>query len=144
MSKINCVLLIEDDDVTNFVNNRIIKGLKISEKINLAHNGEEAFNFVKNFAMLNDNSGPELILLDLNMPVADGFEFIHAFKELRLSNSEKIKIIVLTTSSHEEDISKIIKDKNIGYINKPLTEDKLLSVLWKDYKIKDKKPLAKP
>jgi response regulator of citrate/malate metabolism len=138
MHKINCVLLIEDDQVTNFLNNRIIKGLRISEKINLAHNGKEALNFVKNFALMNLNTGPELILVDLNMPVSDGFEFIYGFKELQLSNSDKIKIIVLTTSDHEEDIGKIIRDKNIGYINKPLTEDKLLSVLWKDYKINDK------
>jgi response regulator of citrate/malate metabolism len=138
MHKINCVLLIEDDHVTNFLNNRIIKGLRISEKINLAHNGKEALNFVKNFALMNLNTGPELILVDLNMPVSDGFEFIYGFKELQLSNSDKIKIIVLTTSDHEEDIGKIIRDKNIGYINKPLTEDKLLSVLWKDYKINDK------
>jgi response regulator of citrate/malate metabolism len=138
MHKINCVLLIEDDHVTNFLNNRIIKGLRISEKINLAHNGKEALNFVKNFALMNLNTGPELILVDLNMPVSDGFEFIYSFKELQLSNSDKIKIIVLTTSDHEEDIGKIIRDKNIGYINKPLTEDKLLSVLWKDYKINDK------
>jgi CheY-like chemotaxis protein len=138
MHKINCILLIEDDQVTNFLNNRIIKGLRISEKINLAHNGKEALNFVKNFALMNQNTGPELILVDLNMPVSDGFEFIYGFKELQLSNSDKIKIIVLTTSDHEEDIGKIIRDKNIGYINKPLTEDKLLSVLWKDYKINDK------
>jgi CheY-like chemotaxis protein len=138
MNKINCVLLIEDDQVTNYINNRILKGLKISDSINLACNGKEALNFIKNFALINENCGPELILVDLNMPVTDGFEFIRAFKELNLSNSSQIKIIVLTTSSHEEDIGKIIKDKNIGYINKPLTEEKLMSAIWKNYKKKKK------
>jgi response regulator of citrate/malate metabolism len=142
MNKINCVLLIEDDQVTNYINNRIFKGLRISESINLSCNGKEALNFIKNYALINENCGPELILVDLNMPVTNGFEFIHAFKELNLSNMSQIKIIVLTTSSHEEDIGKIIKDKNIGYINKPLTEDKLMGVLWKNYKKKNKTRLS--
>jgi CheY-like chemotaxis protein len=136
MNKINCVLLIEDDQVTNFINNRIIKGLKISESICLSHNGREAINFVKNFALINQNCGPELILVDLNMPVSDGFEFIHSLKELKLNNSDHIKIIVLTTSIREEDIGQVIRDRNVGYINKPLTEEKLMGVIWKNYKKK--------
>jgi CheY-like chemotaxis protein len=132
-TKINCVLLVEDDKVTNFLNERIIRGLKITDNIKITFNGEDGLNFLRSYSEENSNNAPEIILLDLNMPGTDGFEFISAFKKMTFSNQEKIKIIVLTTSSHEHDIKQIIGDKSIGYINKPLAEEKLMIELWKNY-----------
>jgi response regulator of citrate/malate metabolism len=136
MNKINCVLLVEDDNVTNFINERIIRGLKITDTIRISNNGDDAINFIRNFASENLQECPEIILLDLNMPGANGFEFINAFKEMRFANAHMVKIIVLTTSVHEHDIKQVIGDKNIGYINKPLAEEKLLAELWKSYTCK--------
>jgi CheY-like chemotaxis protein len=133
MNKINCVLLVEDDKVTNFLNERIIRGLKITDTIQITNNGYDAISFIHDFASENLNNCPEIILLDLNMPGVDGFEFIHAFKNMQFANQQNIRIIVLTTSVHEHDIKQIIGDKNIGYINKPLAEEKLLAELWKSY-----------
>jgi CheY-like chemotaxis protein len=133
MNKINCVLLVEDDKVTNFLNERIIRGLKITDNIKITYNGEEGLDFIRKFAAEHSNQGPEIILLDLNMPGTDGFEFINALKAMYFDNQEKIKIIVLTTSTHEYDIKKLIGDKSIGYINKPLVEEKLVAEIWKDY-----------
>jgi response regulator of citrate/malate metabolism len=133
---INCVLLIEDDKITNFLNERIISGLKITDHIKITYNGEDGLNFIREFANEHSNHSPEIILLDLNMPVTDGFEFINLYKAMRFDNQEKVKIIVLTTSTHEKDIKQLIDDKNIGYINKPLMEEKLIAELWKDYSAK--------
>jgi CheY-like chemotaxis protein len=133
MNKINCVLLVEDDKVTNFLNERIIRGLKITDNIKITYNGTDGLDFIRNFAAEHSNHGPEIILLDLNMPGTDGFEFINAFKAMNFENQDKIKIIVLTTSTHEHDIKQLIDDKSIGYINKPLAEEKLVAALWKDY-----------
>jgi CheY-like chemotaxis protein len=133
MNKINCVLLVEDDKVTNFLNERIIRGLKITDNIKITFNGDDGLDFIRNFAAEHSNQGPEIILLDLNMPGTDGFEFINTFKAMHLDNQDKIKIIVLTTSMHEHDIKQLIDDKSIGYINKPLAEEKLVAALWKDY-----------
>jgi CheY-like chemotaxis protein len=133
MNKINCVLLVEDDKVTNFLNERIIRGLKITDNIKITFNGDDGLDFIRNFAAENSNQAPEIILLDLNMPGTDGFEFINTFKTMHFENQDKIKIIVLTTSMHEHDIKQLIDDKRIGYINKPLAEEKLVSALWKDY-----------
>jgi CheY-like chemotaxis protein len=133
MNKINCVLLVEDDRVTNFLNERIIRGLKITDTIKITNNGYDAMNFIREFASENLNSCPEIILLDLNMPGVDGFEFMNTFKKMKFVNQQNIRIIVLTTSVHEHDIKQIIGDKNIGYINKPLSEEKLLGELWKNY-----------
>jgi CheY-like chemotaxis protein len=130
-------LLVEDDKITNFLNERIIRGLKITNTISVAQNGFDAINFIHKFSAENSDNCPELILLDLNMPGADGFEFINALKAMRFANEEKIKLIVLTTSIHEKDIKQIINDKRIGYINKPLAEEKLLTELWKSYSFKE-------
>ncbi len=134
---INCVLLVDDDRVVNFLNERIIKGLNITTTIKICDNGEEGIKFIRRYAEENDNHCPELILLDLKMPVSDGFEFLSAYRELYFKNKSSVKIIVLTTSTYEGDIAKIIKDETIGYINKPLTEEKLMSVFWKKFGIKD-------
>jgi len=125
----NCVLLIDDDGVTNFINHRLIKKLKITSSIHSAINGNEAIRFLLDYASKNHNNGPELIFLDINMPVLDGFEFLEQFEKLNLKNKDNIKIIVLTTSTHQKDINKIADHATIGYINKPLTAEKLLETL---------------
>ncbi|MFN6946354.1 MAG: response regulator [Cytophagaceae bacterium] len=129
MKKFNCVMLIDDDGVTNFINYRLIKKLDITDSIESSINGNEALNFLKRYSLEHDSNCPELILLDLNMPVMDGFEFLNLFKNFKCKNKKDIKVIVLTTSTHQKDIDAIIRDKNIGYITKPLTEKKLFSYI---------------
>jgi response regulator of citrate/malate metabolism len=130
--KFNCVLLVDDDGVTNFINHRLIKKMNITGCIQSAVNGNEALKYLKDFSLKNDNKGPELVLLDINMPVLDGFEFLEQFQTMSFSNKENIKIVILTTSTHQKDILKISSNTHIGYINKPLTQDKLMEVLEKN------------
>lgn len=129
--KFNCVLLVDDDGVTNFINHRLIKKMNITGCIQSAVNGNEALKYLKEFSLKNDNKGPELVLLDINMPVLDGFEFLEHFQTMSFANKENIKIVILTTSTHQKDILKISSNTHIGYINKPLTQDKLMEVLEK-------------
>jgi response regulator of citrate/malate metabolism len=130
--KFNCVLLVDDDGVTNFINHRLIKKMNITDNIQSAVNGNEPLKYLKDFSLKNENKGPELVLLDINMPVLDGFEFLEQFQTLSFSNKENIKIVILTTSTHQKDILKISTNVHIGYINKPLTQDKLMEVLQKN------------
>lgn len=124
--KFNCVLLIDDDGITNFINHRLIKKLNITHSIESAINGNEALLFLREYAIKNNNKSPELILLDLNMPVLDGFEFLEEFQKLNFDNKEKVRILILTTSTHQKDIGRLVGNSNISYINKPLTEEKLI------------------
>jgi CheY-like chemotaxis protein len=126
--KINCALLIDDDGTTNFINYRILKKLKISDHIQTEINGEKALNFLQFYAETHDNHAPELIMVDLKMPVLDGFEFLQYLEIKKFSNKEDIKVIVLTTSVYAEDLKQLKKFK-VEYIMKPLTEGKLTSVL---------------
>jgi response regulator of citrate/malate metabolism len=128
MVRYNCVLLIDDDGTTNFLNHRLLKKLKITDNIQSAVNGDKAIQFITQYAFQNNNSCPELILLDLNMPGADGFDFLNSFKGMNFRNKEKITLIIVTTSTYIKDLD-VVKAAKLDYINKPLTEEKLLKIL---------------
>ena len=126
--KFNCALLIDDDGTTNFINYRIVKRLKITDHVQTEINGEKALNFLQFYAENHENQAPELIIVDLKMPVLDGFEFLQYLQIKKFSNKENIKVIVLTTSVYAEDL-KQLKKFNVEYLMKPLTDGKLTSVL---------------
>jgi CheY-like chemotaxis protein len=128
MGKINSMLLIDDDKITNFINTYLLKNLKISEELIVMSNGSEGLEFLRDRSS-RKKMCPEIILLDINMPITDGFDFAKAFKELSFINNKNIQIIVLTTSSSPRDIEKM---KTLGvkdFINKPLTSEKLMKVI---------------
>ena len=126
--KLKCVLLVDDDGTTNFINYRIIYKLNIAEKIHTEINGEKALNFLQFYSENNNNNCPELIILDLKMPVLDGFGVLEYLQIKKFANKDKVKIIVLTTSMYADDLQSL-KRFNVEYIAKPLTEKKFLNLL---------------
>jgi CheY-like chemotaxis protein len=126
MKKLSHVVLIDDDDINNYVNQVLILQLAISERITLSSNGYEA---IQNLHQLNQC--PPLIFLDINMPSMDGFEFLEAFKTLHLPGQKEVVVVVLTTSKNPLDINRINRLGTFEYINKPLTEEKLIPILQK-------------
>lgn len=129
MSSYNCVLLVDDDGVTNFINHRLVKKLNLSTRIESATNGIDALNFLKEFALKNDNKGPELIFIDINMPILNGFEFVSYFEKLELNNKEKIRLVMLTSGINSRLATQIPDDMKVNYLEKPLTEEKLIDLL---------------
>lgn len=130
MSKLNSILLIEDDSITNFINERLLRKLEIADDIKTASNGLEAISIIQD-SVLNQQSSPSLIFLDINMPVMDGFEFLSEFKMLDIPNKDNVIVIVLTTSTNLSDIEKLKGSGNTDFINKPLTKEKIQSILEK-------------
>ncbi len=130
MKKINCVLLVDDDNINNFINERLLKKLNITHNVKVAMNGEEALDFLKSNA---ENLFPELILLDINMPVMDGFEFLQEYKKADFDGKQPPYIIMLTTSTNPNDVDKVKKSDVAGYINKPLTEPKIMEIVQKHF-----------
>ncbi len=132
MDKFNCVLLVDDDETSNFLNENIIADLKLAEHVHAALNGKEALLFIRQNCekFLNEELiCPSLVLLDINMPVMDGFEFLEKYNQLEERYRKKIQIIMLTSSQSEKDINKSRSFNVKGYIDKPLTEEKLMKVL---------------
>lgn len=128
MGKLKHILLVEDDRITNFINKRLIQKMIPNSLISIANNGLEGIDFL-NACLENCGSIPQLILLDINMPVMDGFEFLEQFQLLKIK--EKVTIVMLTTSDHIKDLDKLFQTGNSDIIAKPLTEQKLSSIVGK-------------
>jgi CheY-like chemotaxis protein len=128
MKKIKCALLIDDDSINNFINERLIKKLNIAEEVKVVLNGQEGLKYIQEIC-IPQHTCPELILLDINMPVMDGFEFLKEYKILDFSGKNSIIIIMLTTSTSPNDTERLNDSGASGYINKPLTENKLIELM---------------
>ncbi|MDQ3535982.1 MAG: response regulator [Bacteroidota bacterium] len=128
MMKLNKVFLVDDDETSNFLNTLLIRSMKITDKVEISKNGKEALTKFVALKQL-DKEWPELVLLDLNMPVMDGFEFLEEYCKLYAEEQEQTKIVMLTSSNSPKDIDKAKKYNIAGYINKPLTEEKLHNVI---------------
>jgi CheY-like chemotaxis protein len=132
--KLNCILLVDDDDGTNFLNQLVIKKADIADHIETVLNGKEAIDFITNKGK-HEKPGstfpqPMLILLDINMPVMDGWEFLQAYHNLDEIHKGSIIIVMLTTSFNPDDKERAEKISEIsGFKNKPLTRQILDDIL---------------
>jgi CheY-like chemotaxis protein len=134
--KLNCVLLIDDDFATNFINKKIIQRTNITEQIQVALNGKEAIDYLCKQGKFESSGDefpvPQLILLDINMPVMDGWEFIEAFKNLNLENKEDIVVVMLSSSFNPADKSKAESISEIAaFKQKPMSKDALFEIIEK-------------
>lgn len=126
---VDCVLLIDDDNATNFLNTWIIKKLDFSRNIVVKKDGKAALDFLTT-KVDGKFPKPHLILLDLNMPVMDGWEFLDNYENLSEEQRAKIVLVLLTTSKNYKDISKSKDYKDInGYENKPLSVIKMEHIM---------------
>ena len=112
MTSSKSVMLVEDDNVDVMSVKRAFKDLNIKNQLIITPNGEEALEYLNN----NNNTPPCIILLDLNMPKMNGLEFLRIIKTDE--NLKKIPVIVLTTSSQQEDIIESFKLGVAGYMVK--------------------------
>jgi response regulator of citrate/malate metabolism len=133
VEKINCVLLIDDDETTNLLSSQIITKLDFARQIKICYNGVEALKFLEEFKKNNGNESPELILIDITMPLMNGFEFVEAFNKINFSNRNEVTSVILTSSS---DLKYIRKAKRMGvndYLIKPLTKGNLIQLLQNNH-----------
>jgi CheY-like chemotaxis protein len=127
MTKIACTLLVDDDETTNYLHEMLFKRLEATEQLLVARNGLEAL------ALINQNCPgkgcPNLILLDIKMPVMDGFEFLEAYKQLDFEQKQSVVIIMLTTSLNPSDVKKAQQANITRLVNKPLNKKILQEII---------------
>jgi CheY-like chemotaxis protein len=122
-------MLVDDDPVTNFINFIILTKMNISHEIVISRNGEEALHYIRNFKSRN-NCLPGLILLDVLMPVMDGFEFLEKFEEIKEEASSDSKVIMLSALFSNSDLHILNQRGYSLFLNKPLEKDKLMDMLY--------------
>jgi len=131
MNKVKCILLVDDDPTTNFLNQELISSLDIAEYMYVAINGQEALDYINHtgkFAGADAASHPQpsLILLDIVMPLMGGFEFLEHFSSLSSDKKSNVVIVFLTTSTASED--RFLSKSNefiYDFIEKPLRKETL-------------------
>lgn len=122
MAQYQKVMLVDDNEIDNLINQEMIRSTDFSEEILVFLTGQEALNFLKENEDKEDVL-PEIIFLDINMPVMNGFQFLEVFDELSEIVQGKCKIIMLSSSISPKDIDQAASSRYVRkYLNKPLNE----------------------
>jgi CheY-like chemotaxis protein len=121
------ILLIDDDGINNFINERLFKKVNIAGHIEIRRNGKEALEYLHQMCAVKEEC-PELIVIDINMPEMNGFEFLEQFAKLEIGNKHNTRVIMLSTSSSQRDIQRL-KELQIELVRKPLSEEKIRELL---------------
>ena len=136
--KLNCVLLVDDNESDNFLHKRIIEKAYITDHVQIAEDGKEALDFFlgkREFGQPESSyCRPELIFLDINMPVMDGWQFLYEYNKLEDVQQGKTVVIILTTSLNPND--RIQSEKLFGsghYQYKPLTLELIHEIIQKHF-----------
>jgi CheY-like chemotaxis protein len=121
-------MILDDDEIDNYLVKVLIKNNKIAENILAFNSGLEAIEYLEQNKDMKANL-PEVILLDIHMPQMNGIEFMEAFDTLKLKFTKKCKICIVSSSVNDNDILKTKLNKNFfTYVTKPITADFLLSL----------------
>ncbi len=119
------VMLVDDNDTDNFISRRIIEITKFADDVIVKNSGKGALDYLKE----NENSSeelPDIIFLDINMPIVDGFVFLYEYEKFGNMVKDKCRVIILSSSDNKRDIDKIVNnDYVIKFVTKPLTEKTL-------------------
>jgi CheY-like chemotaxis protein len=121
------ILLVEDDPGDVLITREAIESSKVANRLSVVSNGEEALQFLRREEPFADAPRPGLLLLDLNLPRLDGREVLARMKadpDLR-----RIPVVVLTTSSSDEDIVRSYDLHANAYVTKPVDFDQFMSVV---------------
>lgn len=125
---IDLVMLVDDNDTDNFISKRIIEITKFASEVEVKNSGKKALDYLKEYQD-DESKLPDLIFLDINMPIVDGFVFLYEFEKFNSLIKNKCKVIILSSSDNKRDIDKIVNnDHVIKFITKPLTETSLFEI----------------
>lgn len=123
------VLLVDDDEINNFISIKLIKKALLNTEIMACLNGKFAIDQLYEIQRKDPAKLPDYILLDINMPIMNGWEFLDEYKRLNIDPSGKTKIYIISSSVFSNDINKarsypLVKD----FISKPLNVDKIVEL----------------
>ncbi|MEM0541118.1 response regulator [Flavobacterium sp. j3] len=127
--KFNDVFVVDDDKIYQFLIKKLLASNNIEVNPFFYENGQEALDGIKDKLHKGENP-PDLILLDINMPILDGWQFLEEYKKLKENIKNKISIYVITSSDNTVDRSraKDFDEEITNYVLKPMTSDAIKSI----------------
>ncbi len=126
------ILLVDDSEIDNYVNRSFLKLKGVSEHITAVTSVDGALKYLQEHE--DDDSFPDLILLDINMPVKSGFDFLSEYEKLPVTLRQHCEVSILSSSDKEEDVLAMLSHPLVNhYFVKPLSVDmidKIRNILW--------------
>ncbi|MGK7393591.1 MAG: response regulator [Candidatus Cyclobacteriaceae bacterium M3_2C_046] len=130
------LLLVDDDDLTSFLIGKLIKGNDSIDSFEAKENGYDALEYLKQLEKSNYQSFPEILLVDIDMPVMNGYEFVEAYENHFWKKFPNTKILMVTSSKRKLDFERCLSYKSVtNCIYKPLTKE-ILSDIVENVKFK--------
>ena len=119
------VFLIDDDNIYQFTARKILESTGLAKHIQSFYNGREAITYFKDDSNLISETFPDVIFLDINMPVMNGWEFLEEYQELYGNFPKPVVVYVVSSSIDSYDMKKSREYKGVSdYIVKPVTRIK--------------------
>jgi len=136
MPQLTSVLLVDDDTTTNFLNKLLLRTMNVAEHLLVAENGAEALQTLQQTCIAEPGAAcPQLVLLDMNMPVMNGLAFLEAYAQWPAAQRLSTVIVMLTTSLHERDLARAQALPIAGFLDKPLTREKVQALLQQHFPV---------
>lgn len=128
------MLLVDDDSTTNYLNQLLLTTtMRVAARVLVAENGYEALAMLSQDCTSAAAGCPQLILLDMNMPVMNGLEFLEAYAQLPATQRQSIVVVMLTTSLLEQDQLRARQLPIADFLDKPLTRAKVTELLARHF-----------
>ena len=124
------IAIVDDDSIFQFTTKVKLQKLALTSDIQIFNDGEEILDYIKDE---NNSKALDIILLDINMLMLDGWDFLEVYDKLALSSEQKHKIFMLSSSINPVDVEKAKNNKwVIDYITKPISDDDLHRIFTTD------------
>lgn len=127
------IFVVDNDRIYLTVTQKLLSKISTSFSISVFYDGIEAFEAIESLVASKPSELPDLILLDLDMPIMDGWDFLESYNKMGVNNYKSIPIYIVTSSIALEDINKSNNYQDVlGYLVKPLNLETLEGIVLKN------------